>query len=408
VGKTAVTTTSSITDLMKSPLVRRAFDVIATLADAITEEHITICEIPAPPFGEARRAEYFQRRFRELGLTDVRIDEVGNVIGMRKGVSTRPTVVVSAHLDTVFPEEKIIRVRRDNGKLYAPGISDNASGLAALSALIQTLNRAAIPTAGTLVFLCTVGEEGEGNLRGVRHFFQSHSWRQRTDAFISLDGHGVERIVSQALGSRRYRVTVKGPGGHSWGDFGIVNPIHALATAITHLIEYPLPQHPRTSLNIGRVGGGQSVNAIPQSAWMDVDIRSSSMEEIDLLQSYLRATVDKAVREENARGGTSAGHLKVDINLLGERPSGQMPLDSDILRIAIDASKALGVESQCECASTDANIPISLGIPTITIGAGGNAGNPHTLDEWYDATNRELGIKRALLIMLALVGVREV
>jgi acetylornithine deacetylase/succinyl-diaminopimelate desuccinylase-like protein len=393
-----------VTHLIHARQVRRAFEAIEALAGAITEEHIAICEIPAPPFGEARRAQYFRRRFCEAGLDEVRIDEAGNVIGVRKGLSERPLVVFSAHLDTVFPEAREIRVRRENGRLYAPGIGDNASGLAALSALVQTLDRAAIGTAGTLVFLCTVGEEGEGNLRGAKHFFLNSDVGRNTDAFISFDGHGVERIVHQALGSRRYRVTISGPGGHSWGDFGIVNPVYALAGAITRLIEYRLPEHPRTSLNIGRIGGGQSVNAIPQTAWMDVDIRSTSVPEIELLDTYLRSVVSSAMKEENARGAVSAGRLEAQIRLLGERPSGQTPADSDLVRVAIESSTSLGIDVQLECASTDSNVPISLGIPAITIGSGGNAGNPHTLDEWYDVTNRGLGIQRALLIALGLVG----
>lgn len=405
--ETTVTTTASVDHLIASPLVRRAFEIIEAFADEITEEQVAICEIPAPPFGEARRAQYFQHRFHELGLSDVQLDEVGNVIGVRPGASAHPLVVISAHLDTVFPEEHIIRVRRENGRLYAPGIGDNASGLAALSALAQVLNQVDISTVGTLVFLCTVGEEGEGNLRGARHFFLNQKWGRRTDAFVSLDGHGVERIIHQALGSRRYRLTISGPGGHSWSGFGIVNPVHALAKTMMQLIKYPLPQHPRTSLNIGRIGGGQSVNAIPQLAWMDIDTRSTATEELDVLESYLQSAVDSAVREENTRGNIAAGSLTSNIRLLGERPSGQTPLEADIVGIALEASRALGIGPQLECASTDSNIPISLGLPAVTIGAGGNGGNPHTLDEWYDAANRALGIKRALLIMLALAGVAD-
>lgn len=407
-GKAAVHASESISRLVTCPLVSRAFDFIHATAEATTRDHITICEIPAPPFGEERRAQYFERQFRNLGLEVVRRDEVGNVRGLRRGRSDRPTIVVSAHLDTIFPGNLDIRVRRHNGRLYAPGIGDNACGLAALLALIKVLQQVKIETAGTLIFLCTVGEEGEGNLRGVRHFFIDERGASQTDAFISLDGHGVERIVHRALGSRRYRITVTGPGGHSWGDFGMVNPIHPLAKVITHLIEYPLPPHPRTSLSIGRISGGQSVNAIPQSASMDVDIRSTSLPEIDRVEGVLESAVEQAVREENLRRAASGTQLGFDIELLGERPTGQTSLDSEIVRVAVEASRVFGIEPQLECASTDANIPISLGIPAITIGAGGNAGNPHTLDEWYDATNREVGIKRALLIVLALAGIPQV
>jgi len=388
--------------------VSQAFDLIDASAEATTREHITICEIPAPPFGEERRAQYFERQFRKLGLEAVRRDEAGNVMGLRPGRSDRPTIVISAHLDTIFPGPLDIKVRRYNGRLYAPGIGDNACGLAALLALIKVLQQVDIQTAGTLVFLCTVGEEGEGNLRGVRHFFLQGGWVDKLDAFISFDGHGVERIVHQALGSRRYRITITGPGGHSWGDFGFVNPIHPLSRVITQLSEYPLPHRPRASLNIGRISGGQSVNAIPQSATMDADIRSTSLKEIDRIEAYLKSAVEDAVRKENLRCAASGTRLQFAIELLGERPTGQTALDSEIVRVAVNASRALGIEPQFECASTDANIPISLGTPAITIGAGGNAGNPHTLDEWYDATNREVGIKRALLLMLALAEIPDV
>lgn len=396
-----------IAQLLDAPSVRRAFHLIDALADAIMREHVAICEIPAPPFGEERRARYFERRFRELGLEGVRRDEVGNVIGLRQGWSDKPTVVASAHLDTVFPDHVDVRVRRRNGRYHAPGIGDNASGLAALLALIEVLQRVRVTTIGTLVFLCTVGEEGEGNLRGVRHFFATDGWAEKTDAFISLDGHGVERIVSGALGSRRYRITIAGPGGHSWGDFGIVNPIHPLAEVIRQLVEYPLPRQPRTSLTVGRIEGGQSVNAIPQSASMDVDIRSTSSAVLDRISEYVKRVVAQAVRQENARCAATGTRLSYHIHCLGDRPTGETSPDTDIIRVAQEASRLLGIEPQLEWASTDANIPISLGIPAIAMGAGGNAGNPHTLDEWYDATNRELGLKRALLVILALAGVPE-
>ncbi len=403
--KTTVHGTETIPRLMAQPTIGRALSLIDAWAETITGEHIAICEIPAPPFGEERRARYFEHQFRQFGLDIVSRDTEGNVLGLRQGQSSRPAIVISAHLDTVFPAHVSVQVRRNNGRLYAPGIGDNACGLAALWTLVRVLQQTQIKTAGTLIFLCTVGEEGEGNLRGARHFFLESEWAGKVDAFISFDGHGVERIVYQALGSLRYRVTVSGPGGHSWGDFGIVNPIHSLARVITHLSEYPLPSHPRTSLNVGRIGGGQSVNAIPQSATIDVDIRSTSLKEIQRIEDFLRSTVESAVQKENLRCAASGTRLRVAIEPLGERPAGQTPLEAEIVRAAVEASRFFGIEPQLECASTDANIPISLGIPAITIGAGGNAGYPHTLNEWYDATGREVGIKRALLLSLALVGI---
>jgi acetylornithine deacetylase/succinyl-diaminopimelate desuccinylase-like protein len=403
--KKATTNPASTTSrYVHHPLVERAFDLIDAAAERVTQEHIAICEIPAPPFGEQARAAYFERRFLELGLGAAHQDAAGNVIGVRPGRSARPTVVVSAHLDTVFPSHVDTRVRRRNGRLYAPGIGDNACGLVALLALIDVLQRTGAPTAGTLVFLGTVGEEGEGNLRGVRHFFADRQWAGNVDAFVSFDGHGVERIVHQALGSRRYRVTFTGPGGHSWGDFGLVNPVHALSRVVTQLVEYALPMRPRASLNVGRISGGQSVNAIPQSATMDVDARSTSRDELERIEAFLESAVESAARRENLRCATTGTRLETMIEPLGERPTGQTPLDADIVHATVRATRALGVEPIFECASTDSNVPISLGIPAVTIGGGGNAGQPHTLDEWYDPSHREVGMKRALLLVVELAG----
>lgn len=378
--------------------------MIDATAEQVTQEQITICEIPAPPFGEQRRAAYFEQRFRQLGLSAVHQDAAGNVIGVWPGVAERPIVVVSAHLDTVFAAEVDTRVEQRNGRLYAPGIGDNACGLAALLALIHVMQQSEMLVNGRVVFLATVGEEGEGNLRGVRHFFSHSLWAGRVDAFVSLDGHGVERIVHQALGSRRYRVTFTGPGGHSWSDFGLVNPIHALSSAVRELVKYPLPQQPRTSLNVGRICGGQSVNAIPQSATMDVDARSTSQDELERIELFLHATVEAAAQQENQRCAGTGTCLQTMIERLGERPTGQTPVESHLVQAAVRATRAIGIEPTFECASTDSNLPISLGIPAITLGAGGNGGQSHTLDEWYDPTDRELGIKRALLLLMELVG----
>ncbi|HEX8184385.1 MAG TPA: M20/M25/M40 family metallo-hydrolase, partial [Blastocatellia bacterium] len=283
---------SAIPQLLRSQSIERAFISINEAQDEIGEELIRICEIPAPPFKEHARADYIKQRFAEMGLQRVRTDEEGNVIAERPGPSTRPRVIVSAHLDTVFPEGTDVRVRREGRRLYAPGISDNTAGVASLVALAQSLNRARLNTEGTIYFVATVGEEGEGNLRGVRHLFTKGEFRSGVEAFISLDGPGVERITQRALGSRRYRVTVSGPGGHSWGDFGIVNPVHALGRAIARFAAYPAPISPRTSYSVGLIEGGSSVNAIPERASMVVDMRSVSNAEIDKLESYLRRVVE--------------------------------------------------------------------------------------------------------------------
>jgi acetylornithine deacetylase/succinyl-diaminopimelate desuccinylase-like protein len=338
----------------------------------------------------------------------VRSDEEGNVIAERPGLSSSlspgPRIVVSAHLDTVFPERTDVRVRRNGARFHAPGISDNACGVVSLITLARALDAGNIVTEGPVYFVATVGEEGEGNLRGVRHLFNRGEFKGGVDAFISLDGPGLELITHRALGSRRYRVTVGGPGGHSWGDFGVVNPVHALGRAIARFSSYPAPLAPRTSYNVGVIEGGSSVNAIPASASMVVDMRSVSSDEIDKLEAHLRRVVEIAVREENSQRAMSGTSLTFAFEQAGDRPSGETPIDSTIVRTAIECSRALGVDPRLDCSSTDSNIPISLGIPAITLGVGGASGNCHSLTEWYEPHGRELGIKRLLLLTASLAG----
>jgi acetylornithine deacetylase/succinyl-diaminopimelate desuccinylase-like protein len=394
----------SVTRLLGSPEIQRAFHFINKTDCELDGELIRVCEIPAPPFKERARASYLAQRFKKLGLDRVRSDEEGNVIADRPGLSSEPRVVVSAHLDTVFPEGTNVSVRRDGTRLHAPGISDNSCGVVSLIALAQALDAGGFKTRGTVSFVATVGEEGEGDLRGVRHLFTRGEFRNGVDSFISLDGPGLERITQRALGSRRYRVTVTGPGGHSWGDFGTVNPVHALGRAVARFASYPAPLSPRTSYNVGIIEGGSSVNAIPQSAGMVVDIRSVSSDEIEKLESYLRRVVEIAVREENSQRAMSGTSLTYGFEPAGNRPSGETPIDSKIVRAAIECSRALGIEPRLDCSSTDSNIPISLGTPAITLGVGGISGNCHTLTEWYEPTGRELGLKRLLLLTAALAG----
>lgn len=390
--------------LLGSPQIRRAFQIIEDLDDQLDEQLIRICQIPAPPFKEEARARYIARRFEEAGLARVRSDGVGNVIAERPGLSSEPRVIISAHLDTVFPEGTDVRVRRTGPRFHAPGISDNTCGIVSLVALAETLAAVEITTEGTIHFVATVGEEGEGNLRGVRHLFTGGEFRSGAEAFVSLDGPGLERITHRALGSRRFRVIVAGPGGHSWGDFGIVNPVHALGRAIARFASYPAPLAPRTSYNVGIIEGGSSVNAIPERASMVVDIRSVSMDEIGKLEAYLRRVVEIAVREENSQRAISGTSLSYEFEQVGDRPSGETPADSRIIRAAIECSRALGIEPRLDCSSTDSNIPISLGIPAITIGVGGISSNCHSLTEWYEPVGRELGLKRLLLLTVGLAG----
>ena len=395
----------SVAQLMSSPHVARALRFFETHADAITEEHIRICSIPASPFGEQERAEYLSRKFAELGLTEVEIDEEGNCLGLLQGNSRSPLMVVSAHLDTVFSKDTNFNVVRRHDKLFAPGIADDGCGLAALIALAHAIQSAGIPIEGSILFVGTVGEEGEGNLRGVRHLFTKGRWAKNIDSFLSFDGPGLDRITNQALGSRRYRVAVTGPGGHSWGDFGLPNPVHAIGRAISRLAAYPAPREPRTTFNVGRIEGGRSVNAIPSEVSMEVDLRSTAEAELQRLDAFFRRAMRDAVDEENATRRAGDPLLKLKLDLIGERPSGETPVDSPLVELAIEATKVFGVEPRLDRASTDSNLPISIGIPAITLGAGGSSAFSHSLDEWYDPRGRDLGLKRGLLVILGTVGV---
>ena len=381
----------------------RALSFFERNAAAITEEQIRICSIPASPFGEQQRAEYLREKFSALGLTEVEIDAEGNCLGLLEGRTRSPLLVVSAHLDTVFSPDTDFTVIRSGERLLAPGIADDGCGLAALIALAQAILNERIRPEGSILFVGTVGEEGEGNLRGVRHLLTRGRWASKVDAFLSFDGPGVDRITNRALGSRRYRVEIAGPGGHSWGDFGLPNPVHAIGRAIARLAAYPLPREPRTTFNVGRVEGGASVNAIPETAAMDVDLRSVAEAELRRLDSFFRRAVRQAVDEENANKRPADPLLDLKVDLIGERPTGETPADSPLVELAVEATKLMGVEPRLDQSSTDSNLPISLGIPAITLGAGGTSGCSHTLAEWYDPRGRELGLKRALLVVLGLV-----
>jgi acetylornithine deacetylase/succinyl-diaminopimelate desuccinylase-like protein len=396
----------TVQELLGSPRVRSAFQFFESRAAEITGDHIRLCSIPAPPFGEAERARYLSERFREHGLRDAQIDEEGNCVALRAGRSLSPLVVASAHLDTVFPAGTDFTVRRVQHRLLAPGIADDGCGLAALVALLRALEACAIETEGSLLFVGTVGEEGEGNLRGARHLLTRGRWANRVDTFISFDGPGVERITHAALGSRRYRVRLRGAGGHSWGDFGAANPVHALGRAIARLASYPAPVQPRTTFNVGRIEGGAGINVIPREALMDVDLRSASAEELQRLDAFFRRAAREAADDENAGRRAGDPPLELDLKLIGDRPSGETPTDAPIVRMAEEATRALGYSPRLDRSSTDSNVAISLGIPAITIGAGGSSGNSHTLDEWYDARGRDIGLKRALLILLGMVGIK--
>ena len=402
---TTVAPEDAIRGIAASERVRRAFRFFEEQAESINEEHARICSIPAPPFGEAARAEYMRARFVECGLTGAHLDEAGNCVALRRGRAEGPLLVLSAHLDTVFPAGTDCAVTREaTGRMRAPGVADDGCGLAAIVAIARALEECVIETAGSLLFVCTVGEEGEGNLRGARYLLTAGEWAGRVDSFISFDGPGVERITHAALGSRRYRVHLKGTGGHSWGDFGAANPVHALGRAVARLASYPVPTSPRTTFNVGRIEGGCGVNVIPREASMDVDLRSESAEELARLDAFFRRAAREAAEDENNARRNVTPPLELEVKLIGDRPGGATAPEHQLVRLAVEATRALGSRPYLDCSSTDSNIAISLGLPAVTIGAGGSSGSTHTLDEWYDPRGRDLGLKRALLVALGTVG----
>jgi len=387
------------------PRVARALEAIRADNPWTLDQQVSICEIPAPPFKEAVRAEEFRRRLAGLGLVNVRIDEVGNVIGERPGTGGGPRIILSAHLDTVFPEGTDVAVHREGTRYTAPGIGDDCRGLAVLLQVARAMQSAQVATTGDILFVGTVGEEGEGNLRGVRHLFGAGR-PGRVDYFISVDGTGFE-VTSAAVGSHRYRITYEGPGGHSYGAFGMPNPIHALGRAMARIADIQVPAEPRTTFSVGVITGGTSVNSIAFSAAMDVDLRSESQAELDRADAQLQAAVQAALAEEKARWPASSRPLTVRVEDLGKRPAGAQPDSAFIVRTALASAEALGSRSQTGASSTDSNIPISLGVPAITIDGGGRGGGSHSLQEWYDDGERGwLGPQWALLIVATLAGVR--
>jgi tripeptide aminopeptidase len=368
----------------------------------------TICEIPAPPFKETARGEEYRRRFEALGLQRVRVDAVGNVLGERPGTGRGPTIVLAGHLDTVFPESTDVRVRESDGRLSGPGIGDNCRGLAVVLAVARAYQRVNPRHDARIVFVGNVGEEGPGNLRGVRHLLESEL-KGQIDYFVAVDGAGTN-VVSRAVGSNRYRVTYKGPGGHSYGAFGIPNPVHALGRAIAAIAEIQVPATPRTTFNVGVIQGGTSVNSIAFEASFDVDMRSESADALRTLDTQVRRAVQVALDEENARWpGQRAerARIAVEIDTIGIRPTGAQSDTARIVRVAVQAARTLGFTANTGASSTDANLPISVGIPAISIDGGGRAQGAHSLTEWYeDGPSGWLGPQWAALIVATLAGVR--
>lgn len=383
--------------------VRQALEAARAGEAQTIEDQIAICQIEAPPFKEQRRAEDYRRRLEALGLRNVRIDAEGNVLAERPGEPGEPVVVISGHLDTVFPEGTDVAVKREGTTLRGPGIGDDCRGLAILLGMARALDQAQVRTRGTIVFVGTVGEEGPGNLRGVRHLFATEL-RDRVDYFISVDGTGLG-LTKDAVGSHRYTVTYKGPGGHSYGDFGAPNPVHALGRAIAKISDFQVPSDPRVTFSVGVIEGGTSVNSIAMTAAMQVDMRSVDADALDSLDARFQAAIRQALDEENARW-SQGDRLTLEIDTIGIRPAGRQTDDAAIVRAARDAGRALGFDVPASASSTDANIPISLGIPAVTIDGGGRGGGAHSLGEWFDTADSHLGTQWALLFVLTLAGVR--
>lgn len=385
------------------PAVQRALAAAAQSEPATIDEQIALCEIPAPPFKEEARAQAFAERLRALGLENVRIDAEGNVIGERPGRSADPTVILSGHLDTVFPEGTDVSVTRNGTLLSGPGIGDDCRGLAVVLAVARLMNEANIQTQGTVLFVGTVGEEGEGNLRGVRHLFQEEL-KDQAEYFISVDGTGLG-LTKDAVGSHRYQVSYKGPGGHSFGAFGMANPIHALGRAIAKFAELEVPAEPKTTFSVGMIEGGTSVNSIAHTATMSVDMRSADRGELDALDARFQQLLAEALAEEKQRW-TRDAELALEVDTIGIRPAGSQPDSARIVRAAIAAGEALGFTPELSASSTDANLPISLGIPAVTIDGGGRGRGAHSLDESFDTTDSHLGTQWALLFTVTLAGLR--
>ncbi|HVJ09760.1 MAG TPA: M20/M25/M40 family metallo-hydrolase [Acidisarcina sp.] len=412
---------------MPSPIAPTAFSRIARLASLrpvhaafqwlhlhesqIMRWQVEMVAIPAPPFGEGPRSAWVLERFRELGLMDAHVDEIGNVLGYlpgpegakpgNEGSAARPCILLSAHIDTVFPAETPLNPRIEGARLEAPGACDNAAGVAGLLAIAAALRHASVPLACDLLFAANVGEEGDGDLRGIRHLYQHSRYKTRIAANVVLDGAGHEVVVAQALGSRRFLVSITGRGGHSWSDAGTPNPIMVLAAAITRLSMVSLPAEPRTTVNVGTIEGGTSVNSIPERATARFDFRSTDPEQLIRMEVELHRAVEDAVLTANRL--EPARPLQFTIDTIGDRPAAGLPADAAILESLRAVDRHLKLRTELRVGSTDANIPLSMGIEAISMGAGGDGGSVHTRAEWYNSAHRDLGLRRVLLLVLALL-----
>lgn len=387
--------------LATDAMVQTGIDFLAADHQQTIEDQIAINQVAAPPFKETERAHYYMDKLRGLGLDDVQQDAEGNVFGVFRGSGAGPRLFVSAHLDTVFAAGTDVTVKEKDGKLYAPGIADNARGLAAILSVIRGLKKSGVKTVGDIVFGGNVGEEGLGDLRGIKAFFRENA---DIDGYIAVDGVKEQIITYLATGSRRYEITYRGPGGHSWNAFGLPSAIHALGRAIAKIGDIQTSSQPKTTFTVGTISGGTSVNSIAADASMLLDLRSASEAELKKLETQVMDLLQIAVEEENARWGSTA--ISVEIKLVGDRPAGQQSPDLPIVQAAWAASAAVNVPPEFgPASSTDANLPMSLGIPAIRLCGGGAEGNNHSLDEWYDPANGYRGPQKIFMTLLGLVGV---
>jgi tripeptide aminopeptidase len=392
---------SAYEQLLREERVINGLEFIKSHSGQTLLDQIELTEIPSPSFQEEERGNFFLDKFREFGLIGVSKDSVGNVFGLRKGFGDGPTLVVSAHLDTVFPAGTDITVTEKEGKYYGPGISDDGRGLTAVLTLIKTLNEMNIQTLGNILFVATACEEGLGDLRGVKNLFNT---RNDLDGFISIEPGSPAQITYLATGSLRYQVTYRGPGGHSFGDFGIPSAVHALGRAISMISSIKTPEFPKTTYNIGTINGGTTVNTIAAEASMVIDLRSTDQGELIKLNREVVSFIQTAAEIESKRG--TNGAISVDVELVGDRPAGSQEKNSVIVHTAVAATEVLGFEPTLNGpSSTDSNVPISLGIPAVTLGGGGAFGGIHTLGEWFDPTDSHYGIQQVFLTVLGLVGV---
>lgn len=396
--------TRATSRLLKNKQVQKAFATIEDLEPKTMERHIVLNEIEAPPFKEAKRGAVFAEYFTSLGMDSVWIDTEGNVLGLLKGSKGEKTVALDAHLDTVFPEGTVVKVRIKNDTLFAPGIGDDTRGLTMLLTILETIKKTGIQPQSNILFVGSVGEEGLGDLRGVKHLFSAGG--PKIDSWIAIDGGSIGRVNNKGLGSYRYEVTFKGPGGHSWGAFGLVNPHHALGEAISNFVkladEYTA-EGPKTSYNVGVISGGTSINSVPFESTMQIDIRSVEPSRLDAMEALLEEATQNALAQQNKikRRGPD---LTLQFNKIGNRPSGELPQSLPLVQRTLAATQAFGTTPYLTRGSTNSNIPIALGIPAVTIGIGGQGGKAHSLDEWWINEEGHKAIQLALLILLSETG----